>query len=348
MKDVIVYGAYGYTGELIVAELQTLGIKPTIAGRSMEKTKTMAESLNLDFLCFDLDDNHELEQTLEPFILVIHCAGPFIHTAKAMAEACIASNTHYIDITGEFQVFENLKEMSKKAEQAGVMLLPGAGFDVVPSDCLAAQLSEDMPDAENLTLAFTGLGGGLSRGTTKTMIENADKGQVYRNEGVLKTRSSGASTAEIDFGEFKQVALGISWGDISSAYHSTGIPNIEVFIGSTNKQIKQARMMDKFSLLLKPNFVKSYLKNKVNKKPAGPSTERREKSKMYLWGQVKNKLGEVKEARLITPNGYTLTAITAGLITVKILNNQVQPGFQTPSTAYGKDLILEVEGVSVS
>lgn len=345
MSKVLIYGAYGYTGKLIVDEALAKGLKPTVSGRNKEATEKLAQDKGLPFVSFSIDDKAALINTLTVHDIVIHCAGPFIHTAKQMAEACIRTNTHYLDITGEYVVFELLKEMSALAEKAGIMLLPGAGFDVVPSDCLAAHLKSKLPDANKLTLAFTGLGGGLSRGTAKTMVENSDQGQYYRENGTLKVRPGGEAVKKINYGDFEQISVGISWGDISTAYHSTNIPNIEVYIGSHEKQIKQMKFMSKLSFLLRLGFVKSFLKKQIDKKPAGPSDSKRAKGSMHLWGKAENDQKSV-EAWVSTANGYTLTAQTAILITQKILAGNFKAGFQTPSSAYGKDLILEVEGTS--
>ena len=345
MKKVLIYGAYGYTGKLIVNEALAKDIKPTVAGRNQKAVKELGEQKQLPYLSFSIDDKSALINALKEHDIVIHCAGPFIHTAKQMAEACVETSTHYLDITGEYQVFELLKSMSSLAEKASIMLLPGAGFDVVPSDCLAAHLKSKLPDAESLTLAFTGLGARLSRGTSKTMVENAHCGQCYREGGILKSRPGGQSVKMVDYGDFQQISAGISWGDISTAYHSTGIPNIEVFMGSHEKQIKQMKTLHKFSFLMKRSIVKNYLKKQIDKKSPGPSDEKRAKGSMHLWGRVE-KGDRAVEARISTYNGYTLTAQTAILITEKIIDDDLKVGFQSPSSAYGKDLILEVEGAS--
>lgn len=340
---ILIYGAYGYTGKLIIDEALKNNLKITIAGRNANKVEALASEKNVPGLALTLEDTQALEKHLQNFELVIHCAGPFEYTAKPMAEACIAAKTHYLDITGEYQVFEDLHHMHAAAQQANVMLLPGAGFDVVPSDCLSAQLKQALPDGKVLKLAFTSTAGSLSRGTAKTMIENLDKGQYYRENNHLASKKMGKSVRNIDFGAFSQIAVGISWGDISSAYFSTGIPNIEVFTGSTNKQIKQMKWTNFLKPLLRMRWVKNYLQKQLDKKPAGPSQEKRAKGEMYLWGQLSNGK-DVIEKRLKTPNGYSLTALTSVEIAKRILNKNYKPGYQTPSTAYGADFIFDIPG----
>ena len=344
MENILIYGAYGYTGRLIIQEALKYKLDITIGGRNKAKIEALSEEYKLKAHCFNLDDQETLLKVLENVSLVIHCAGPFQFTAKTMIEACITTKTHYMDITGEFQVFELAQEYNEKAMEAGIMLLPGAGFDVVPSDCLAANLKASVPDASHLELAFTTKGGArLSRGTAKTMVEGSSQGQVYRENGKLTEKPMGKSFKTVNFGDFEQVSVGISWGDISSAYFSTQIPNIEVYTGSTPEQIKMFRMMGRLKFLLKSKALKNWIKKRIDAKPAGPSDQSRDKSSTYLWGRADGQ-SAFKELRLKTPNGYTLTALIAVLFSRKILEGKFKTGYQTPSTAFGKDVIFEVEG----
>ncbi len=346
MSKILIYGANGYTGKLIVEEAINAKLDVTLAGRNGHAIEEMASELELPFAIFDLADTTKLHEVLNQHEIVIHCAGPFIHTAKAMAAACIATQTHYLDITGEYQVFEMLHTLDEEAKQTNIMLLPGAGFDVVPSDCLAGYLKQQLPTAKSLTLAFTSKGGSLSRGTAKTMVENAHEGHWYRKNGQLTTKKLGQVSKIIPYGDFEQLSVGISWGDISTAYFSTGIENIEVLTGTTKKQLNELKWMGRLSFLLSTSFVKKLLKKQIEKKPPGPSEKKRAGSKMHLWGKVEDGTKHV-EAQLSTPNGYTLTAKTAILIASNILNGQFKAGYQTPAMAYGHDLILKVEGTAL-
>jgi short subunit dehydrogenase-like uncharacterized protein len=342
MNNILIYGAYGYTGRLIVDQLLAMGIRPIVAGRDAAKTKAHADEKGLEHMVLDINDAKSLVDFLSKGKVVIHCAGPFIHTAKQMISACLETGTHYLDITGEYQVFDLAQSFDQQAKDKGIMLLPGAGFDVVPSDCLAAHLAAQMPNATDLILSFVNKGGSLSRGTTKTMIENLGQPTMYRKNGEYVPSKMGALTRLVDYGDFEQMSMAISWGDISSAHFSTGIPNIKVFAGTHPKQINKVRQMNSLGFLFRLGFVKNFLKKQIDKKPAGPNEEKREKSKTYMWGQVSNGT-ETKEARLVVPNGYSLTAETAAKIAQHVVEGNFKTGYQTPSTAYGKEFILEMK-----
>jgi short subunit dehydrogenase-like uncharacterized protein len=346
MHNFLIYGANGYTGQLIVEEAVNKGFKPILGGRNKVAVEALAQKYQLESRVFDLSDKESVLNSLQGIQLVIHCAGPFQFTTIPMVEACLATKTHYIDITGEIWVFETLQRYDKAAKDAGIMLLPGAGFDVVPTDCLAAMLKDKLPTATHLELAFTGIGGGPSHGTALTAVENIHRKNYVREKGKLAEKPQGHAAKKIDFGEVQHHCMSIPWGDISTAYVSTGIPNIIVYMGLPKKMLKWVRLSNYMRPVLKMEWVKNMIRKRIKKQPAGPSAEARAKGKSCLWGQVSDEKGNKVEARLVTPEGYTLTARTAVLIASKIVADNYKTGFQTPTTAYGFGLILEVEGVS--
>jgi short subunit dehydrogenase-like uncharacterized protein len=345
MNKVILYGAYGYTGKLIANEMVASGIFPLLSGRNESKLREMAGKMDLSFETVSLDDPRALQNLLKEATLVVHAAGPFSATARPMIEACLATKTHYIDITGEWEVYEYAQKMSQEAREKGIMLMPGAGFDVVPSDCLSVYLKQLLPTATRLRLAFTSKKSSPSRGTAKTMIEGVHKGQAFREAGVIKSKPLGKSTMMVDFGEFKQICTGISWGDISSAYASTGIPDIEVFMGASESQIKKLRLIDKISFLFKSGIIRKILKKQVDKRPEGPDEQRRKNSRAWFWGQVTDGNTTI-EARLQTNEGYTLTADATTKIAERILKGNFSIGYQTPASAFGPGFITELPGSS--
>ena len=346
MKNILIYGSYGYTGRLIVDQCIKKGFHPVLAGRNEVKLKAQAEAHDLEWMVFEISEKELLIDFLAKGDIIIHCGGPFIHTAKQVIEACIETKTHYLDITGEYEVFDLAQGYNVEAKKAGIMIMPGAGFDVVPSDCLAAMLKAELPEPTHLELAFVSKGGKLSRGTTKTMIENLGALQAYRLNGEYAFAKMGENTRLVDFGTFEQTCMAISWGDISTGFYSTGIPNIQVYAGTDPRQIAQVRKMNGIIWLLKIGVVKRFMLKQVDKRPDGPSEQKRNKASTNLWGKAWNDK-ESKEMRLQVPNGYNLTADASVTIAEKVLSGYVKDGYQTPSSAYGKNLILEMEGAKI-
>lgn len=344
----LIYGANGFTGALIVELAIKKGIKPTIAGRTEHKIKPMAEKYGLDYLLFGLESKAALVQNLKQFRLVLNCAGPFSRTAKPMVEACLAAKTHYLDITGEIEVFEMIKSYNAEASKQKIVLLPGVGFDVVPTDCMAQYLHGQLPDATHLELAFTSVGGSISHGTMTTMLENLGNAGAVRENGKIVPKPNGHKGKMIDFGRKKQFAMTIPWGDVSTAFHTTNIPNIETYVGVSKLIFSAMKLQSLTNPILRLGFVKKIAQNYVDKNITGPSESQSQTGKSLIWGKVTNALNKSVEARLETPEGYKLTAEAALLICPKILDLKNISGYQTPAGMFGHGLILEIEGTKLT
>jgi len=343
-KVVLLYGANGFTGQLIITELLALGINPVLGGRNKAELEILAEKHQLDFRIFSLDTFDKIKAGIENCFLVIHAAGPFKYTAQQMIEACMDQGVHYMDITGEVDVFEFAASQNDIATQKGLCIMPGTGFDVVPTDCAAKFLIEQLPDATHLQLGFTTIGGLISRGTSLTMLESMDQKGMVREEGKLTEKPVGHKTMLIPFKEGKSLfSMTIPWGDISTAYRTTGIPNIETFTAIPPKTYDFLKWRKLFNPLLKLNFVKSIIRKKILSRPPGPDEQMRNKARSYVWGKVWNKQGDTQTVNLDLPEAYALTAKTTALIAKKMVEGQVFQGYQTPAGAYGADLILEIE-----
>jgi short subunit dehydrogenase-like uncharacterized protein len=342
MSNFLIYGANGYTGELITRYAAEQGLKPLLAGRNAAKVESLAKQYGFDFHAFDLNDPAKADAALRDVEFVLHCAGPFSLTSAPMVEACLRNKRHYLDITGEISVFEALATRDKAARDAGIMIMPGVGFDVVPSDCLARHLKDRLPSATHLTLAFYGLGR-ISHGTQATMTMNVGRGGAVRRNGEIESVPAAWKTRKIDFGEVKKTGVTIPWGDVATAFYSTGIPNIEVYTVVPEPQLKLLKLSRYFGWLLATKPLQSILLKQI---PAGgPADEERATGKTYLWGEATDGAGNKVESRQQGAEGYTLTALTALKIAGKILNGDFCTGFQTPAKCYGADLILEIEGV---
>jgi len=342
----LLYGATGYTGRLIARMAVERGLPPVLAGRNERKLRVLAADLGVEYRVFRLDDAAALEAALADVALVLHCAGPFVHTFRPMVDACLRTRTHYLDITGEIVVFESLAARHAAARGAGILVLPGVGFDVVPSDCLAAHLQRRLPSATRLTLAFQGRGTRPSRGTMLSALEHAHRGGVVRRDGVLTRAALSGKTRAIDFGNGPVTAMAIPWGDVSTAYHSTGIPNIEVYAVLPAGPRRLMAVGRYAGWMLRAPAVRALLRWVVQRQPAGPSDVQRARGVSLLWGEAEDAAGRRVVSRLRGPEGYTFTALTALALVQRVLAGQPPAGFQTPSRAYGADFVLEIPGVT--
>jgi short subunit dehydrogenase-like uncharacterized protein len=341
----LIYGANGYTGELISRLAVARGLRPVLAGRNAERVRGLAAELSLPFRVFGLDEDAAIDAGLADVAVVLHCAGPFSETAAPMVASCLRRGVHYLDITGEIVVFEALARLDTAARAAGVMLLPGAGFDVVPTDCLAAHLHGRLPSATHLVLAVLSLGG-ISRGTLTTLLHNADRLGMVRRDGRIVSVPAGAKTRAFDFGRGPVTCVNVQWGDVATAFHSTGIPNIEVYFALPAGVRNLARASHYVRPILAAAPVQRLARALVHAGVSGPDAATREHGLAVIHGEVWDDAGWQAGARLRTPEGYQLTTQTALALAERVLAGQAVPGFQTPSRLCGPDFILEFAGVA--
>ncbi len=342
--EVLIYGATGYTGRLAAEHAVSRGLRPVLAGRDADGIGRLAKELTLPHRVFRLDDPTEVRRGLQGVAAVLHAAGPFSATSRPMAEGCIAAGAHYCDITGEIDVFEDLAKLDARARAAGVMLLPGAGFDVVPSDCLAAHVVARLPEAVRLRLSIAGLTR-FSRGTAKTMVELIVRGTAVRSGGRIVERKR-APRGSADFGAGPRPTVGMTWGDVSTAWHSTGVADIAVFFEADRAMRVATNIPAPIKRVLGLKPVQRMLTAQIDRRlPPGPTAEQRASGSAVIVAEAWNAAGMRAASRLVTPEAYALTALTAVEIVRRASSGDAAVGFQTPSKAFGADLVLAFEGV---
>lgn len=343
-RQFLVYGANGYTGRLVAERAVQRGLRPLLAGRSAGAVEAVARELDLPCRVFDLGEPAAVDAGLEGVQLVLHCAGPYSATSRPMVDACLRVGAHYLDITGEVRVLEAVLARGDEARASKVVLLPAVGFDVVPTDCMAAKLAAALPDAVRLELAFSG---GLepSPGTAKTTVEGLSIGALVREGGEL-VKLSRPRTRDLPLRGGLRSGMSIPWGDLVTAFRSTGIPNITVYTEAPRSLARMASMLGLAAPLLRAPAVVAFLKRQVDARVRGPSEERRKKARMEVWGRVENASGKAVEGHLTLPEGYELTVLAALASAERVLRGDVPPGATTPSLAFGADFVTTLPGVS--
>ncbi|MSP19091.1 MAG: hypothetical protein EXR74_05925 [Bdellovibrionales bacterium] len=345
-KNWMIYGANGFTGKLIAREAKRRKMSVILAGRSSEKLKSLAFELDLPYQAFSLSNMDEIKENLKNISLVLLCAGPFSETSQVMLNACLSLGIHYLDITGEISVLERVLSQDSEAKKQGSVLIPGVGFDVVPSDCLAALLSEKLPAAHELNLAFHGEAT-LSPGTTKTMLEILPRGGKIRRDGKLTTIPTFSIFKHISFNGKSIHCAAIPWGDVASAFYSTQIPNITVY-GSAPKWSRflktPIRLM---SPILRHTKIQTLIRSQIDKYIHGPTELQQQNARMHLWGEVINSSTRI-EGSLEIPEGYHFTMLTALKSVEMVLDGKVKAGSYTPSLAFGANFIKSFENIKLS
>lgn len=334
-NKLIIYGAYGYSAKLILENLAKKEIKPMLAGRDEYKLRQVSNQFDCDYVVFNLENEDVIKNNLENYHTLLNCAGPFKFTAEKLMRTCLETHTNYLDITGEIPVLETAWRFNHAAKEKGITILPAVGFDVIPTDCLALKLKEKMPDAVSLKLGFEGKGAKMSRGTNLTTLEMINENGKIRREGKIISIPVGELTYEIKNDKIEFQGIAIPWGDVATAYRSTGIPNVEVYFGLSKAFFASRRLFTVGKDLLGINAVKDFLKKQISKRMTGPSDYERQKASMIVWGEVSNEKDEKHFEAYRFIDGYELTGRGAFEATMKVLNDEVKKGTQTPSLAFG-------------
>jgi saccharopine dehydrogenase (NAD+, L-lysine-forming) len=333
----LLYGAYGYTGRLVVERALERGLRPVLAGRDAEATRRLAEASGLEWRAFPLDGDPSPHEAIRDMRLVLNVAGPFSATWRPMLEACVASGCSYLDITGE---------MDERAAAAGVHVVPAVGFDVVPTDCAAAMAAGRLEGAIELDIAFH-VSGGPSRGTARTTLERLGMGGAVRRLGRIESVPIGSIRKTVRFSDRSRQGVAIPWGDVSTAYRSTDIPNIRVF-ATLPRGIPAAGRV--FGAALGVPWVRRLAEWATDQLVTGPSRRELAEGHARIRAEVRDGTGRTAAVELVTPNAYALTATAAVAAVERVLSGAVGPGpgVHTPSRAFGADFVTGLPGVVIT
>lgn len=317
----LIYGATGYTGRLVAERAVQIGLDVTVAGRDAGKVRELAGVLGVASRVFDVDDVDAVRSALQDVDCVLNVAGPFRHTARQLMDAAIEAGVHYLDTTAEFETFALAESKDAEASRAGVMVMSGTGWDVVPSDSLALHTARRVPDAEKLTIALR-VTGGFSRGSLASSVGIEDLGTLVRRSGEL-TRLDAGATRSFDFGNGPEDCVPVPMGDLITGLRSTGIGNIEVFLGT------DAGFPD------------------VDDASAGPTADERSQGRYLALVEVTGRNGQVARSLIDTPTGYTFTQLSSVEIARRVLDGQFTAGFQSPASAYGPELATGIADTTI-
>jgi len=343
----MIYGAYGYTGELIARQAVRRGHRPLLAGRDAAKVAALSRELGgLPWVSVALEDQAGLVAALQQVSAVCHAAGPFVHTSAPLVDACLLARTSYLDITGEIPVFEAIFRRDEAARERGIALIPGVGFDVVPSDCLARFVAEQVPDASELQIAFA-VEGSLSGGTAQSSFEGLLRGNFVRQDGDLVEVPLGHGPYEVQFSDRERMVLPIPWGDLVTAFHSTGIPNITTSMALPAALVRAlplvAPALPGLFRLLEKDWLRPRILSFLAAHVVGPGDRARSLGRTRLWARASNREGLSRQAWLDTVDGYAFTAESA-VLALEALAQAPRLGALTPSRAFGADFVLQVAG----
>jgi len=340
----LIYGANGYTGALVAEEAVRRGHRPVLAGRSADDIHPLADRLGCEARVFGLDDPASIVRGLHDVSLVFHAAGPFALTARSMLDACLIAGVHYLDITGEIPVFEHTFSKDEAARQRGILAASGMGFDTIASDCLIAHVAAQLPDADSLDVGIRAIGH-ASGGTTKSMLELIGGGGLVRRDGNLVRYRLGKGARTIPFASGPRPAAPIPWGDLSTAYRTTGIPNITTYFVFGRSLLPLLTFAPLAVPLIRLKPLRRLLQSIVGLTVSGPDAHIRRTRHAQLWARVTAPAGRSVQGWLETGEAYQFTVL-AGVQAVERVLADPPVGALSPAQVLGADFVLDVPGAT--
>ena len=327
---IVVYGATGYTGGLVARRLAERGLAPVLAGRRAPALRAVAGPLGLDHRVGGLED-----LDLAGATVLLNCAGPFARTQGPLVAACLRAGVHYLDLAGEVPEHRALAARDADARAAGVLLAPGAGFGIVASDCLIAHVVARVPGASRVQLALKTVGG-VSRGTAEVVLGSLRAPGARRVGGRLVERRAGAGRLRVDFGDGDGPTTVVTnpWrADLVASAPGAGA--LEAFM----------RFPAPVRALMRiPHG--GALRAVAHRLPEGPSDAAIERGRSAVWARAADGSGAGATATLHGPDAYRFTALAAEACLRRVIAGDAPPGFHTPSSAWGADVVLAVEGAT--
>ncbi|HTQ03393.1 MAG TPA: saccharopine dehydrogenase NADP-binding domain-containing protein [Polyangiaceae bacterium] len=366
MKErLLIYGATGYTGRLLAAEAARRRLPVVLGARRRDRLESLAEELDLPCRVLGLETplarkrrldedakrpipgpgapvqpaarpakqpgpNDALHGALTDVAVVLNAAGPFAETAMPLARACVKTNTHYVDISGEYDVFRELNELHVHAKERGTSIVPGAGLTVLASDCLirdavARARERGMLEPHTVRVALSRVPA-VSRGSVRTMLDGVRDGVRVLRNGKDEFHPMGTLVRSFTFGAEQAFALGearvctaMSLADTLTAgatacrafqgrwAEQQGVPNVEAYLEASSLERMAYELGGEFALALRSQPLKLVVDRVLAMWPEGPGAEERDEARQQVVVEIEDRYRRGVVARLSTQNSYDFT-----------------------------------------
>ena len=317
---IAVYGATGYTGRLVAAELADAGADFVVSGRSSEKLEALRANMRLEApaVTARIDDPASLRNLLADCATVINCAGPFVIVGEPVLRAAVETRTHYLDTSGE-QPWMKLafERYGPGAADAEIAVIPAMGFDYVPGDMIAALTAKGMGEVDDVTIAYGWFDFEPTRGTMQTTLEVLSGEAVEWRKLQWLPAEKPLSSASFDFPApiGRQRMLRYPAGEQITVPRHVATRRVQTLLTASTFAPSQ-RLAPLMQLLARPTGLalrtplKRVLRAAVARLPEGPSEERRAASRYTIVCEVTRG----KELRRGSLHGRDTYGITAAMI----------------------------------
>ncbi len=342
----VIYGANGVTGRLVLASALAQGQRPIAAGRDASEVRALAERRGLEPAVVSLDDRSALESLLRRSSRVLHTAGPFTRTSGPMLDACLATATPYLDMSGELDAVHATLARDAEARRVGVPLVAGAGFGVTAGDAIGAHVARLRPGAKRLLIGVDARNGHRSVGATLSRLEVLGAGGAWIEGGALVRGPIAHRWFAASLGASSRTFVAAPLAEALAAHRTTGIANVVAGVPVPRVAAPLIHLLGPVlqRLARHPALRRRAIGRHRRPVTAPAAAETSVPLRSMVWAQAADDEGSAT-AMLETGEGYAFAA-AAMVRAAKLLDERPLAGAFTPAAAFGPDFVLQIEGVS--
>lgn len=334
--EVFLYGATGYTGRLIVAELVRSGVSFSVGGRDRSRLEGLVRDLEgeVPVVVVGVDDAAGLERAARSAKVVVSAAGPFVHLGPPVMAAALEAGSHFIDITGEQAFLRWSFEQDARAQDAGVSVVNAMGYDVVPSDLAALLSTTAMRSVERVDIGLR-TSSGLTGGTRRSMAAAVGHGWWY-DQGRFRRGVPGRFLREMPFPRPTGPKLGvfIPWGDVVTAPRTTGAKVVRTFFCAGDQRSRRLhRSWPLVALGWHTGLLRPALRRRAEAN-RDPTPQERAVARFEIVAEAVDDEGVVQRGYVAGRDPYGLTAALAVYGAVGLARQEAPRGVVTPMQAF--------------
>jgi short subunit dehydrogenase-like uncharacterized protein len=340
----VIYGANGVTGRQVLAQALKQEQRPIVAGRDAPAVRNLANHHGLEAAIVSLDDRAALEALLRRSSRVLHTAGPFSRTAAPMLEACLASATPYLDMSGELDVIAATIARDAEARRVGIPLVAAAGFGVTAGDCIAAHVARRRPRAKSLLIGVDARNRHRSAGAVLSRLDVLAAGGAWIERGAL-VRGPIAHRRFHGPPPGSQTFIAAPMGEAISAHRTTGIPDVVAGIPVPRAVAPFMRWLaPPLQVLARGPLLRVLVTKNGRDTEAAEAAPPKTPLRSTLWARASDDEGSTTSV-LETGEGYAFAA-AAMVLAARMVGERPLVGSFTPAAAFGPDFVLQIDGVS--
>ena len=331
---IAVYGASGYTGQLVAAELRRRDIDTVLSGRNADRLARV-EWPRAEVRPARPDDAAALAEAFRDCDAVINCAGPFTSFGEAIVRAAIDAGCHYVDTSAEQAYVKGLFDtFADDAQVAGVAVVPATGYDILPGDFVAHLAGQRVEPVEELVVSYDVAGFGMTRGTLRSAYEMLNGDQLSYEDDDWQWDSKPPRRSTMAFPDTSGEAPVIGWPgcEVVTIPRHVRTRHVEVVINAA------AAEPDFFELLQAPAEVANQI---IDGLPEGPTQQERTKATFVIIADAIGVDGRHSRAVVRGRDIYGCTAVIAVEGARRLITGRDRTGVLSPAQAYDVEDFLQ-------